>query len=600
MRWRGATDGIESSMGNGRPANAGPCRLLGERCVMTFISAIHPAAPRQTVQVSFGNGDLYEGPLGAPLRDFVRAAYPHPSEPIVAAVLNGELVALTQPILRDAEVRLMDTTSLEGMRIYQRSLAFLLVTAVHELFPGVRILNDHSVTLGGFFCQVIGQPLFSVEELAAIEARMRVIVARDEPITCECLPVEEAIALFEALGYEDKVRLLHFRDERTITIYRLRGVPDYFYGHMMPSTGDLGGFSLELYPPGFIVRVPQRGFPLPLHSHRDYPKLMGVFREYGQWLSLLGIEDVGSLNEAVEEGRIREAILVSEALHEKQIARIADEVTHRNPRVRVVLIAGPSSSGKTTFVRRLAVQIRVNAMRPLAVGLDDYFVDRELTPRDANGDYDFEGLGAVNLDLFERHVMQLLAGERVTLPRFDFQQGKSLLDREAALAESSLLLVEGIHALNPALLPHVPREAIYRIYVSALTQLNIDHHNRVPTTDVRLLRRMVRDAAERGYSAQETIQRWASVRRGEEVNIFPYQENSDVMFNSALAYELAVLRPFAEPLLLTVPPSTPEWIEARRLLAFLRWVRPCPPDLVPDNSLLREFIGGSILRDYHL
>jgi uridine kinase len=559
---------------------------------------IHRTQPRETVQVSFGNGDLYEGPIGAPLRYFVRAAYPNPAEPIAAAVMDGELVTLMQPIQRDAVVRLIDTTSLDGMRIYQRSLTFLLVAAVSELFPGTRILNDHSVTLGGFFCQVIGRPLFTQEDLGAIEARMREIVARDEPIACECLPVDEAIALFEALGYEDKVRLLRFREEQTISIYRLRGVPDYFYGYMMPSTGDLGGFSLERYPPGFIVRVPQRGFPLPLHSHRDYPKLMEVFREYGRWLSILGIEDVGSLNEAVVEGRIREAILVSEGLHEKQIARIADEVTHRAPRVRVVLIAGPSSSGKTTFVRRLAVQIRVNEMRPLAIGLDDYFVDREFTPRDANGDYDFEGLGAVNLGLFEQHIAQLLAGERVTLPRFDFNQGKSLPDREVSLPESSLLLVEGIHALNPSLLTHVPPEAVYRIYVSALTQLNIDHHNRVPTTDVRLLRRIVRDAAQRGYPAQETIQRWASVRRGEEANIFPYQEHADVMFNSALAYELAVLKPFAEPLLLTTPPNTPEWIEARRLLAFLRWVRPCPPDLVPDNSLLREFIGGSILRDF--
>ncbi|MBC7255583.1 MAG: nucleoside kinase [Chloroflexi bacterium] len=559
---------------------------------------IHPAQPRQTALVAFQDGRLFEGPIGLPLKAFVEAAYPASPEPIAAALMNGELVELTHPVSGDTSVQVLDTTTTDGMRIYQRSLLFVLVVAANELFPEARIIVDHSVTLGGFFCQVKGRALFNAEELHDLEARMQEIVARDEPILREEMPVAQAQAIFEAMGYDDKVRLLRFREEPTIAVYRLRGVYDYFYGYMMPSTGALSGFWLELYPPGFILRVPQMGFPLPLHSHHEYPKLMGVFREYGEWLSILGIEDIGSLNEAVENGRIRQAVLVSEALHEKQIARIADEIAHRRPRVRVVLVAGPSSSGKTTFVRRLAVQLLVNEVRPVALGLDDYFVDRDKTPRDANGEYDFESLEALNLALFSEHIRRLLAGERVTVPRFDFHQGKGLPDREVTLTEDAILLVEGIHGLNPRLLTEIPAEAIYRIYVSALTQLNIDHHNRIPTTDVRLLRRIVRDSQFRGYSAQETIQRWASVRRGEERNIFPYQENADVMFNSALAYELAVLKPYVEPLLLTVPPDVPEWLEARRLLAFLRWVRPCGADCVPDNSLLREFIGGSILEEF--
>ncbi|MBN1400349.1 MAG: nucleoside kinase, partial [Anaerolineae bacterium] len=477
-------------------------------------------------------------------------------------------------------------------------ISFLMVVAAHHLFPEAHIIIDHSVTLGGFFCQVEGRPLFAQEELEAVEARMRAIIAADEPIIKQRMPTEEAVALFQAQGYDDKVRLMQSYEGSDVTVYSLCGVQDYFYGHMMPSTGKLHRFCLELYPPGFIIRLPQRFSPTSLPASRDYPKLMEVYRRYREWINILGVADVGALNAAVASGEIRKAILVAEALHEKRISDIADAIVARRRETRVVLIAGPSSSGKTTFARRLAIQLMVTSLRPFALALDDYFVDRDQSPLDEAGNYDFEALEAIDVHRFNRDLMALMAGQRVRLPHYDFKSGKSVAGEEAQLNSEAIILVEGIHGLNPALVPELPPECVFRVYASALTQLNIDHHNRVPTTDTRLLRRIVRDARSRGYLAQDTIGRWESVRRGEERNIFPYQENADVMFNSALVYELAVLKPFAEPLLLRVPEGTEEALEARRLLAFLRWVRPCEPDLVPDNSLLREFIGGSILQDF--
>ena len=565
---------------------------------MTESLSAWPASTRQTVQVQFEGTRSYEGPVGTPLTTFIQVAYPETKHLIVAASVDDELEELSYRVTRDVPVRPIDTTTNDGMRIYQRSVCFLLVVAVSELYPQARVVIDHSVTLGGFFCDLIGRDDLTETELQAVEQRMREIVEADEAILRERIPTGEAIQLFASQGYNDKVRLLAYREEEEVVIYSLRGVRDYFYGCMTPSTGNLRWFSLELYPPGFILRLPRRQNPTMLPSRRDYPKLMRVFREYGRWLRILGIEGIGSLNEAVEKGRIRQAILVSEALHEKRMADIADDIASRSGQVRLVLIAGPSSSGKTTFARRLAIQLMVNGRRPFALGLDDYFVDRELTPRDEKGDYDFEALEAINLPLFNEQLMALMSGDAVSVRHYDFQTGRGEKGEEVCLPEDTIIIVEGIHGLNPQLVSDVPKECVYRIYVSALTQLNIDHHNRVPTTDTRLMRRIVRDSRYRGYSARMTIERWESVRRGEERSIFPYQENAEAMFNSALVYELSVLKPFAEPLLLRVPRGTMESIEARRLLAFLHWVRACESDLVPDNSLLREFIGGSILRDF--
>jgi uridine kinase len=563
---------------------------------MPDLASVWSAAPRETVQVHLAHGRTYEGPLGTPLTDFIKAAYPDPQIPIVAALVNGELEELTLQVVTDVDVTPLDTSTNDGMRIYQRSLIFLLGVAVHELFPQVRVVVSHSVTFGGFFCEVVGRELFSQAELEAIAQRMCAIVQADEPILKKRIPVGEAQSLFAQQGYTDKVSLLKYREQPDITVYSLRGVHDYFYGYMLPNTGMMRWFGLQLYPPGLILRLPQRQEPTTLPPYRDYPKLMAVFREYGRWLGILGMEDIASLNDAVQGGRVRETVLVAEALHEKNISTLADSITHKG--TRLVFIAGPSASGKTTFARRLAIQLKVNSLRPFAVGLDDYFVDRELTPRDERGNYDFEALEAINLALFNQNLLDLLAGKPTRLPHYDFKSGKGVLGDEVRLPQDAIVIVEGIHGLNPSLVPAIPPECIYRIYVSALTQLNIDQHNRVPTTDTRLLRRIVRDAQYRGYSAKDTIERWESVRRGEERNIFPYQENADAMFNSALIYELAVLKPFAEPLLLRVPRGSLESIEARRLLAFLQWVCSCQPDLVPDNSLLREFVGGSILQDW--
>jgi uridine kinase len=558
---------------------------------------ITPSRPRKTAHVCLSDGRIFQGPVGAPLIEFMDAAYPEPEAAIVGALVDGQLRELGYPVVRDCDVQPVDTYSADGLRIYQRSMSFIMIVAARELFPEGRLYIDHSVTLGGFFCQVIGRPPFTEAELQAIARRMGEIIAADEPILKERLPLQEAIELFASQGYDDKVRLFSGRDEGAVTVYTLRGVRDYFYGHMLPRTGRLGAFSLEHYTPGFILRIQLRKHIYPLDSHLHYPKLMGVLREYGRWLGILGIEDVGSMNEAIESGQAQRAVLVSEALHEKRISEIAQAILARE-RVRLVLIAGPSSSGKTTFAKRLAIQLMAAERQPFPLGLDDYFVDRELTPRDERGEYDFESLGAVNVALFNEQLAALMAGQRVQIPHFDFREGKSVPGPEVQLTGDAILIVEGIHGLNPELVYGIPEELVLRVYVSALTQLNLDHHNRIPTTDNRLLRRMVRDQRYRGISATETMRRWRDVRRGEERNIFPYQENADVMFNSALVYELSVLKPLAEPLLLQVPAEAPESVEARRLLSFLRWFKPCEADLVPENSLLREFIGGSVLRRF--
>ncbi|MFO7696756.1 MAG: nucleoside kinase [Anaerolineae bacterium] len=554
---------------------------------------VQPAAPRPDVQVSFPDGRIFGGVPGTPLGEFVAAAY-EGQRSVVAGLIDGQLVELGQRIQRDVAVEPVDTYGSEGLRIYQRSMTFVLIVAARELFPEAQLLIDHSVTIGGFFCTVLGRPTFTLDELEAIGKRMQEIVSIDEPISSERIPVQHAIEHFRMQRNDDKVRLFTGREDEQVTVYTLRGVMDCFYGPMLPSTGRLGECCLESYPPGFILRADVERHELPLESHRYYPKLMGVFREYGRWLDILGTQDVGSMNQTIERGEAARTILVSEALHEKRISEIADAILEREA-VRVVLIAGPSSSGKTTFARRLGVQLMVNGHRPLPLGLDDYFVDRKDTPIGTDGAYDFEALEAVNLRLFNAQLQALLNGDAVTIPHFDFVIGRGVPGRQVQLGPGGIVLVEGIHGLNPDLIYQIPHESVFRIYVSALTQLNLDRHNRVATTDNRLLRRMVRDDATRGISAQETLRRWPSVRKGEERNIFPYQENADVMFNSALVYELAVLKPFVEPLLFRVPRDAPESVQAQRLIHLLHWITPCDHTSVPSNSLLREFIGGSIL-----
>ncbi len=561
-----------------------------------------PAVPRETVQARLPGGAIYQAPVGAPIQVFIQSALADQvldkAIPIVAALVNGQLRELTYCLHTDADLVPIPVTSGDGTRIYQRSLSFLLVTAVKELFPKAKIVIDHSLTAGGLFCTVQDWPPFAPEDLERIEAHMRQLVEEDVPITKQRIPLQEAKALFEVQGAQDKVRLLNYRRKQYLTVYVLRQAVDYFYGYMVPSAGYLSWFELKHYPPGFILRHPLASRPKELMPFKDSPRVAAVFREYGQWLGLMDVQSVSGLNRAIESGRIREVILVAEALHEQRIAEVARDIAQRRSTVRLALIAGPSSSGKTTFVKRLAVQLLANGIRPMVIGMDDYFVEREKTPRAPDGSLDYESLDALDRPLLGEHLLQLMAGQAVAMPHYDFRTGKRQPGRTLTLEPDQIILAEGIHGLNPNLLPDIPTERIYRVYVSALTNLNIDYHNRVPTTDTRLLRRLIRDAAYRSYSAQETIERWESVRWGEGQNIFPYQEHANVMFNSALAYEMAVLKPFAEPLLRQVEPGTMTYVEAKRLLAFLEWFLPCEPDPVPDNSILREFIGGSILHDY--
>ncbi len=573
-------------------------------------AAVTADTPRADAQITMPDGSTWSAPVGTPLEVYFRAACPELVPPVrpagadgrrsvMAALVDGNLRELTFPITRDVVVTPVLLTDSDGHRIYRRALSFLLVVAAEELFPERKITIDHSLPFGGFYCAVVYGDPFTPEELAQIKARMQAIIDADAPIVRREIPLDEAIAIFRGRGDEDKLRLMQNRAKDYLVLYELRGVLDYFYGYMVPSTGYLTVFDLTHDGDGFILNYPQRSDPERCQPPVALPKLREVFHKAGRWNRLLGLEDIGALNAAIRAGRAREIILAAEALHESSVADIADLIVAR-PSVRVVLLAGPSSSGKTTSSKRLAVQLMAHGLKPYTLGIDNYFVDREHTPRDASGALDFEHLHAVDIDLFNEQLLALMECDReVELPHYNFKTGRREPGDRVQLTPEHILIVEGIHGLNPELVHHVPAEKVFRLYVSCLTQLNIDRHNRIPTTDVRLLRRIVRDSWSRGYSAAETLSRWPSVRDGERRWIFPFQENADANFNTALVYELAVLRPLAEPLLRQVDPGSPHYVEVKRLLAFLAWVHPLNNlDLVPDNSLLREFVGGSILDDY--
>ena len=565
---------------------------------------IRTASPRDTVQVRLDTGLILEGPVGTPLEAFVAEIWQPDEPPVVAALVDGELRELTFAVRKDVDVRLLSNATSDGKRIYQRSLTLLMLVAVHELYPEARIRIEHAVTMTGLLCETRGRDPFTDHEIAQIEARMQEIVDQDEPIVKTQVPLEKAKAIFAESGYHGRIRLLKYRQRDYLVLYSLRGLSNYFYGYMVPSTRYLPFFDLVPHPSGFILRAPRRGAPVELPTRRESPKLDRIFRQYAEWLHKLEVPDVAALNEAVESDRIREVILVSEALHEQQVvdiaARIAEHSDARGGDLRLVLVAGPSSSGKTTFSKRLAIQLLARGLRPVPLELDNYFVDRDQTPRDEQGELDFEHLQALDLELLNQHLNDLMAGQEVQLPEYDFRTGTRRAGPTLRIGLQDIIIAEGIHGMNPDLVPGIPPERTYRVYISALTQLNIDSHNRISTTDTRLLRRILRDAQYRGYSAAGTIERWESVTRGEVRWIFPYQENADAMFNSALAYELAVIKPLVDPYLRYVEPDTLAYIETKRLLSFLQWILPCAPDLVPDNSILREFIGGSILRDFHV
>ncbi len=569
---------------------------------MNDSTVITEAEPRQDVQVTFPDGRTFSGPVGTTAETFINTAYPNPKVPFILAMVDKSLRELTYPVRRDCTLEPIDLSQSDGIRVYHRALTFLMVAAAQRIFPGVEIYVDHSLPFGGYFCEVRKRDPFTEDELKTLCAEMRRMVDADYPIVRENVPVEEALNTYHEHGEWDKVALFNHRDRKKknyLQLYNLNGYRDYFHGYMVPSTGYLKYFQLLSWGNGFILQFPRRHQPTTLQPPSRDPKLIRVFREYGQWLRLLHVENVAELNEMIATDRLRQIILVSEALHEHRIADIAHQIWERRDQIRLVLIAGPSSSGKTTFSKRLAVQLLAHGIRPYALELDNYFVNRELTPRDEHGNYDFESLGALDVPLFNQHLKSLMNGEVTHLPKFNFYTGQREEGETVQLSRDQVMIAEGIHGLNPKLVPEVDPESTFRIYVSALTQLNLDRHNRVPTTDTRLCRRIVRDARTRGYSAQETLGRWNSVRKGEKEHIFPYQENADVMFNSALVYELAVLKPFVEPLLRQVEPDSRQWVEAKRLLSFLQWFLPADLAHVPENSLLREFVGGLSLETFH-
>lgn len=567
---------------------------------MQASNEIHFVSPRDTVEIVLPDGKVLSGPRNAPVGKFLKILQEQGIPPIVGAIVNGELRELTYPIKMDASVRPVTMGEADGMRIYRRSLTFLLETAFDHLFPGGILTVDHSVASGGYYCQVSGRAPLSQEELEQLQRHMRELVNADLCFQRREMPLDEASEYFKKIGAEDKVRLLAHRRKNYLTIYQLRDHKDYHHGYMVPSTGYLKWFGLMPAGDGFTLRFPRRHAPTELLPMPEYPKLLVTFRQYGDWLKRLGISSVGALDDAIQANRTREVILVSEALHEQRVTEIARQIANRSDEIRIVLIAGPSSSGKTTFSKRLSVQLLAHGISPFPLEMDNYFVDREETPRDENGEFDFESIGALNTERLSEDLRHLISGERVQLPRYNFITGKSEEGDSIRLDPDELLILEGIHGLNPNLIRAVPDQSIFRIYVSALTQLNLDRHNRVSTTDTRLIRRIARDARERGYTATVTIQRWESVRRGEKRYIFPFQENADVFFNSALAYELSALKPVVEPLLRQVPYGTPEHVESKRLLAFLEWFLPIDSELIPDNSIIKEFLGNSILKDFKL
>lgn len=541
-------------------------------------------------------GRTIEVAMGTTLLEVERQLRLDGPHPFLAAYVNNRIKELNYRIYKPVTVRFIDITSFEGIRVYQRTISFILQKAVRELFPDRTLYIRHSLGASGFYCEISGFGPIPAEHLDAIKARMRGIIDRNLPIQGVKMLTDTARKIYEGFGMADKIALLDSRPRLYSKIYTLDSLPGYFYGALTPSTGYTPQFDLHPYYNGFFIALPLRTDPTRLHQSVHQEKMFDVFHQYQSWVEIMGVPTVGQLNSKVLAGDASELIKIAEAFHENKLAQVAGCVAEANRErgVRLVLISGPSSSGKTTFAKRLGVQLRVLGLNPVLISLDDYFVDREKTPRDENGEYDYEALEAIDLEQFNDHLKRLERGESVDIPRYDFISGtRQWHDNPLQLDERSVLIVEGIHGLNPALTPGVPESRKFKIYVSCFTSVALDNVSRIATSDNRLLRRLTRDYRTRGNDALSTLARWESVRRGEEKHIFPYQENADVMFNSSLFYEISVLRRFAEPILREVPDTVPEYGEAKRMLKFLDNFIPISPEEIPPTSLLREFIGGS-------
>ena len=553
---------------------------------------------KQMLQICCKNNNISkEFPIGSSLLDIYYGFNLNFPYQVVSAKVNNRSEGLNFRVYNNKDVEFLDVRDQSGMRTYVRSLCFVLFKAVTELFPDGKLFVEHPVSKG-YFCNLrIGRPI-ELEDVTRIKQRMQEIIAENisyHRIECH---TAEAVRVFSERGMNDKVRLLETSGSLYTYYYTLGDTIDYYYGNLLPSTGYLKLFDIVKYYDGLLLRIPSRENPNVLEDVVKQEKMLDVFKEYLNWSYIMGLNNAGDFNLACEEGHATDLINVAEALQEKKIAQIADTIFHRGEngnRVKLVLISGPSSSGKTTFSKRLSIQLMTNGLKPFPISLDNYFVDREETPLDENGNYDYESLYALDLELFNQQLQALLRGEEVELPRFNFSLGKKEYKGDKLkIEDNTILILEGIHALNPELTPHIPAERKFKIYVSALTTISLDDHNWIPTTDNRLLRRIIRDFNYRGYSARETISRWPSVRAGEDKWIFPYQENADVIFNSSTLYELAVLKKHIFPLLTAVQPEDECYDEVRNIVKILNYIQEADvDDEIPPTSLVREFIGGN-------
>jgi uridine kinase len=533
-------------------------------------------------------------PFGTTLADIIEDQKIDIGEDILGAMVNNTLKELDYMLYKPKTVRFIGYSHPDGQRMYVRSLSMVLFKAVVDMYPDYKLRIEHTVSKG-LYCeleQLINEDTHD-EVIGKLRKRMQEIIEQNLPFEREEIRTEVALRIFEKFGLEDKCMLMRTRRQFYSSVYKLDDVVNYFYGYLVPSSGYLKHFDLVKYYKGMLLVMPRKDNPNELEDIVIQNKLFDIFQEFNEWVEIIGVPNVGRLNEITQSGKIGNIIKISEALQEKKLASVADMIQKRG-KVKVIFISGPSSSGKTTFAKRLAIQLSVIGFKPVVISMDNYFVNRKFTPRDEAGNYDFESPYALDIKLFNENMLDLMAGEEIKLPKFSFSKGERFYDDTSlSMREDSIIVVEGIHGLNPEISALIPEERKFKVYVSALTPLSIDANNRIPTTDNRLIRRMVRDSRYRGYSALETLQRWPSVRRGEERNIFPYQEEADVMFNTALLFELGVLKQLAEPLLREVPPNVPEYSEAKRLLKFLSYLVRINEKEIPPTSILREFLDGS-------
>ena len=540
------------------------------------------------------NQSIYEVKEGTTLSDLAKQVQ-LPQEPIILlAYMDGKLRELFTPMTKDCHVRFVTLKEQAGYMAYKRTATLMFLKACEDLLgtgATTKIALDYSIG-NSIFCDFLEDRVIDEAFARSIQKRMEELAKANLPITKRSLDTDQAAKYFDRIGFKGKKELFQFRRESKMNIYSLDGYDNYFYGYMATSTGYISAFLVSAYQHGVVLQIPKRKQTEEIVPFTPQPKLFHVMQRSREWTKTMGVDTVGALNDEITHGNINHLILLQEGLQEKLLADIADEIVSKNK--RIILIAGPSSSGKTTFSHRLSIQLEIAGLTPHPVSMDDYFLDRELSPRDENGNYNFETIASLDVDLLTKHINQLLDGEEIDVPSYNFISGKrEYRGHKLKIGEKDVLVMEGIHGLNGTLTNEIPEDAKYRIYVSALNQINLDEHNRIPSSDGRLLRRIVRDAMTRGNDARETISRWDSVRKGEEDNIFPYQEEADVMFNSAQIYEIAVLKQYAEPLLFAVPRDCPEYQEAKRLLKFLEYFLNIPSEAIPKTSLLREFIGGS-------